>query len=516
MHRRRLLIGWAVMAALAVLGGGALLALLAAGVESRGGPAGYIVDVAIFTLLQASLSAVLSVGFAVPLALALASRPQFPGRRAMLRLFALPMALPVLVGVIGVLGIYGQAGLLNRLLQWGGAGSLPPVYGLGGILLAHVFYNLPLATLLLLARLEETPPETWRIAASLGLGPRSVLRLIDLPALREVLPRVVSLVFMLAVASFTIVLTLGGGPGATTLEVAIYQALRFDFDPGLAARLAMLQVGLSVAMAVLAGRYAQVVPVEPGMGRGSLRPIATGFWGSAAIGLGGLFVSAPLAAILIDGMTPSLIAVLGEASFFRALATSLVVAALSSIVAVSAAYGLAVAGASQPSRLVDAAALAGLVLPPVVIAAGWFLLAHRLGVASVSAPALVVLLNAMMAVPYAASVLLPAVRAAAERYDRLSASLGISGMRRFWRIDLPLLLRPISLALGLAALVSLGDLGVVAIFGGEGLTTLPLLLYQRLGSYRTEDAAALALLLALLSLALTWLLPRRSPEEAAP
>jgi thiamine transport system permease protein len=89
-------------------------------------------------------------------------------------------------------------------------------------------------------------------------------------------------------------------------------------------------------------------------------------------------------------------------------------------------------------------------------------------------------------------------------------------MRRFWRIDLPLLLRPISLALGLAALVSLGDLGVVAIFGGEGLTTLPLLLYQRLGSYRTEDAAALALLLALLSLTLTWLLPRRSPEEAAP
>lgn len=515
MRQRRLLIGGLVLLALAILAGGALLALLSAGIASRASMSSYIRDVTIFTLLQASLSAVLSVGLALPVALALASRPTFPGRRVLLRLFAVPMALPVLVGVIGVLGVYGQAGVLNRLLQWSGARSLPPVYGLTGILIAHVFYNLPLATLLLLSRLEETAPETWRIAASLGLGPRSVFRFIDWPALREVLPRVLGLVFMLAVASFTIVLTLGGGPGATTLEVAVYQALRFDFDPALAAKLAMLQIAISGAVVLILGRHAEALVVEPELGRGSLRPSSKSALSFLVIGLAALFVLGPLLLVLIGGLTPALGNVLGEPLFYRALATSLVIAVLSAVLAVAAAYGLALAHAAQRSRVLDAAALVGLVVPPVVIAAGWFLIAHRLGGAQTATPFLVVLLNGMLAMPYAASVLMPAVRATAERYDRLSASLGLSGMTRFRRIDLPLLARPVTLAFGIAALVSLGDLGIIAIFGGEGLTTLPLLLYQRLGSYRSEDAAALALLLMGLSLALTWLLPRRHREERA-
>ncbi len=515
MRRRRLLAGGAVLVVLTALVLAALFALVTTGIEGRGGTAGYIAGVTLFTLLQASLSAVLSVGLAVPVALALASRPAFPGRRLLLRLFAVPMALPVLVGVIGILSVYGQAGVLNRLAEWSGAGALPPIYGLAGILIAHVFYNLPLATLLLLARLEATAPETWRIAASLGLGPRNVFRFIDWPQLREALPRVLGLVFMLAVASFTIVLTLGGGPGATTLEVAIYQALRFDFDPGLAARLAMLQIAISGAVVLIVGGSGQALGVEPALGRGSLRPPSKSSWSLFAIGLAALFVLGPLLAVLIGGLTPALGKVLSEPLFYRALLTSLVIAAFSSLLAVAAAYGLALARAAHPSRALETAALIGLVVPPVVIAAGWFLIAHRLGVAQPVTPLLVVLLNAMMAIPYAASVLLPAVHATAERYDRLSASLGLSGMVRFWRIDLPLLARPMGLALGLAALVSLGDLGIIAIFGGEGLTTLPLLLYQRLGSYRTEDAAALALLLMGLSLALTWLLPRRNREEGA-
>ena len=53
---------------------------------------------------------------------------------------------------------------------------------------------------------------------------------------------------MLCITSFTIVLTLGGGPAATTLEVAIYQALRFDFDPARAVTLTLLQIALTVVV----------------------------------------------------------------------------------------------------------------------------------------------------------------------------------------------------------------------------------------------------------------------------
>ncbi|HXV30586.1 MAG TPA: thiamine/thiamine pyrophosphate ABC transporter permease ThiP, partial [Sinorhizobium sp.] len=61
------------------------------------------------------------------------------------------------------------------------------------------------------------------------------------------------------------------------------------------------------------------------------------------------------------------------------------------------------------------------------------------------------------------------------------------------------------MALSFALALSLGDLGAVALFGSQDLTTLPWLLYSRMGSYRTADAAGLALMLGLICLVLTVL-----------
>lgn len=47
---------------------------------------------------------------------------------------------------------------------------------------------------------------------------------------------------MLCFASFATVLSLGGGPQATTIELAIFQALSYDYDPARAAMLALIQM----------------------------------------------------------------------------------------------------------------------------------------------------------------------------------------------------------------------------------------------------------------------------------
>ena len=65
--------------------------------------------------------------------------------------------------------------------------------------------------------------------------------------LREVLPGALATVFALCLTSFAVALILGGGPWATTLELAIYQAVRFDFDLGHAAGLALVQAKRSSA-----------------------------------------------------------------------------------------------------------------------------------------------------------------------------------------------------------------------------------------------------------------------------
>src|SRR6266511_1084107 len=145
---------------------------------SRGGLVdAYVLQVVWFTVLQAALSTALSVGLVVPVARAYSHR-RFPGRVLLLRLFALPLALPAIVVILGTVEIYGRTGWISHV-----TGLKLDIYGLTGILLAHVFFNLPLATRILLQRLEAISPETWRLAAELGFSPRAHFRFVEWPAL---------------------------------------------------------------------------------------------------------------------------------------------------------------------------------------------------------------------------------------------------------------------------------------------------------------------------------------------
>jgi thiamine transport system permease protein len=60
----------------------------------------------------------------------------------------------------------------------------------------------------------------------------------------------------------------------------------------------------------------------------------------------------------------------------------------------------------------------------------------------------------------------------------------------------------------------LGDLGVVTLFGADQLLTLPALIYQKMGSYRSADAAGLALYLAVLTGLITYVALKAENRES--
>jgi len=62
--------------------------------------------------------------------------------------------------------------------------------------------------------------------------------------------------------------------------------------------------------------------------------------------------------------------------------------------------------------------------------------------------------------------------------------------------------RELGFAAGLTAALSMGDLGVIALFGSNQFQTLPWLLYQTMIRYRADEAAAMALVLLLLGIGL--------------
>jgi thiamine transport system permease protein len=111
------------------------------------------------------------------------------------------------------------------------------------------------------------------------------------------------------------------------------------------------------------------------------------------------------------------------------------------------------------------------------------------------APLMVVTVNAVMAMPFAMRAIRPAYDAAAGRHDRIASQLGISGWNRLRLIDWPSLRRSVATAFVFAMALSMGDLGVIALFGSDA----------RMGSYRTADAAGIALILAMVCLGLTVL-----------
>ncbi|MCF3641196.1 thiamine/thiamine pyrophosphate ABC transporter permease [Rhizobium sp. TRM95111] len=515
-ERRFLLAAGGTALGFVVLFVGIAVALLLA---HGGGPRGglfdaYVARVVRFTLLQAALSTLLSVALAIPVARALARQRRFPGRRWLIGLSALPLGLPALVATLGVIEIWGRQGVVNDIAGALGIAARLNVYGLTGILIAHVFFNLPLAARLMLAGLERIPGEYRLTAANLGMGPSAVFRLIEWPVLRRLVPGIAGLVFMLCATSFTIVLTLGGGPAATTIEVAIYQALRFDFDPGRAVLLAFLQIALTAALLMALSVFA--APVDEGTTGG--RPVrrfdaAAGRIADALVlALFTLFVAAPLAAVAVAGLAADAGRLAADPLVHRALATSLAIAVASAACALALALPvvcvpLVERRAASPLRGALDAGLAAagslvLLVPPVVIATGWFLALRPLGDTGAYAPVVVTLINALMALPFAVRVLGPAVRTHVARTGRLAASLGVTGMHRLRWIDLPALKRPLLTAFTFAMALSLGDLGAVAIFGADGFVTLPWLLFSRMGSYRTDDAAGIALLLGMLCLLL--------------
>jgi thiamine transport system permease protein len=453
----------------------------------------YLIRVLTFTLLQAGLSTVLSIAFGLPLARALARQGSFPGRALLLRLLNLPLALPAIVVIIGLIEVYGAGGWLGGLFS---------LYGLTGILLAHVFFNAPLAARLILADLERIPEENWKLAAQLDLASWPLWRVVEWPAIRSGVASAALLIFLLCASSFAVVLTLGGGPAATTLEVAIYQSLRADFDPQRAAMLALIQFGLCGVSALVAQRWGGLLEDVP-----MLRLAGRRFDGqrglSRLLDLGLitgllLLLLPPLLALLATGFTHVSV----TPSLLRALLTSLTLGAASAGLAFLLAWPLLALAVRSDiwRRLVAVAVLAAWIVPPAALATGWFIsLIAYAGPAWLSA-GLVIAMNAMMALPFVARVLMPALLRSAESHDRLCLSLGITGWNRLRLVEVPAVRTSAGLAFVMALILSLGDLTAISLFGTQDFVTLPALIYRQMGSYRFDDAIGTALVLGMIVL----------------
>jgi thiamine transport system permease protein len=396
--------------------------------------------------------------------------------------------------------------MLNDLLGLLRLGEVS-IYGLQGVVLAHVFFNLPLATRLLVQGWQSVPSEQFRLIAQLGVRPTTVFRLVEGPLLLRILPGAFALIFVICLTSFAVALTLGGGPRATTIELAIYQAFKFDFDLGKAALLSLVQLVVAGGAALLAFRLVPSTSFGGGMDRMQKRwDVKGGWWilpDACFILLASVFLILPILTIVISGVQGvwQMPVVVWSTTW-----TSLWVALLS--VAVLLALSLPMAGwvAVSKHTSVEAVGLIGLTVSPLMIGTGWFIVIHPFANPVDWALLVTVFVNAMMALPFALRILVPTFRETVQSYGRLSSAIGLSSFGFWFWVLLPRARPHIGFAAGLTGALSVGDLGVIALFGDPDRATLPLQMYRLMGNYRTEAAAGAALILLVLAFGIFWIM----------
>jgi iron(III) transport system permease protein len=486
------------------------------------------------SLWISAASVVLAALVGVPLAFVFA-RLEFPGRRVLGGLIALPVALPPLVGVIAFLFLFGESGFLSRGVQAVLGLQTPPwrLQGAGAILLVHAYSMYVYFYLFVRAGLARLDAAMEEAAAILGAGRARTLFRVTLPLLLPALVGAALLTFMTSLASFSAPYIFGGGFRVMTTQIVASK---------LNGEIAMAQVEtVTLALLAFAGLWAMrradpgrrvvvggvrgAAPRRRVLKRPAARnPPAPLGWGLLPHLTLLLISFVPPATWTVETLPPVLdgsnyAALAASPERLRPVLNSLWMAAAATAGAV--ALGLVAADLSVKLRGRLGAALETLLAVPWAVPGTVFAIALATAF-SVRAPLagrfvlvgtawILPLAYLVRSLPLTGRSALAGLRQLDPAMAEAAASLGAGRWRTLWRVRLPLL-RPALLAgAGLAFITALGDFVTSIVLYTYDTRPISIEILSSLRLQDTGVAAVYGVLLMVLSAAAFL---TRSGEEA--
>ena len=461
-----------------------------------------------FTFWQAVASTALTIAAGLAPAYVMA-RYEFRGRRLLDGLLASVFVLPTVV-----MGAAVRALLPDSI-----------DHGVMAILAAHVIFNLAVVVRTVGAVLTTLPRDTEAAAATLGASPRRVFREITLPAIVPALGAAASIVFVFTFTSFGVIRLLGG-VSRSTVEVEIWrQATQFG-NIGAAATLTVLQLAVVTVVvatsSMLQRRQSRSLSLRL---RSSRRPPVHGGqrrFVRAVAGLAALVVIAPLAALVERSLrirnSYSLDAwrTLGHSDArpgmsigidpLESLVESLKAMAVATVIAVGIGTlaAIAIAAARRGGQLLDTAMMLPIATSAITVGFGILITFDRSPVDWRSSRWIVPIGHALVAVPFVVRTVLPVLRGVEPRRLEAAATLGATPLRAWREVVLPHLRRPMTVAAGLAAAISLGEFGATSFLSRSGRETMPIAIERllgRTGAILQAQGYALAVVLAVATIA---------------
>jgi len=457
----------------------------------------YFLERGWFTAWQATVSVVLTLVLALPVAYVLACY-EFRGKAALEALIMVPFVLPTIVVAVAFTALLGPQGVANDALRAVFGLDEPPVRLLNtiwAILIAHVFYNVALAARIISVSWARLDTRLEDAAAMLGAGKVTTFLRITLPLLRTPLLAAGSLVFLFSFTSFGVVLILGG-PRFGTLETEIYRETLFLFRLPVAATLALVQLAATFG-AMWVNTALQRQTAQPGaMKRRPLRWTPGRRTTVAAIVVAiGIVTILPLASLaersihsdagytfdyyrtLNDNVRQQVLFV----TPFTAVRNSVSFAVLTMLIALPLGTLAAHGAVRLRSSLAEAVVQLPLGISAVTLGLGFLITLNRPPLDLRGSPAMVVIAHTLVAMPFVARTVAAQLRSLDPRLREAAAMLGASPLRAFVAVDLPLTWRSMAAGGVFAFAVSMGEFGATLLIARPEYSTIPLAIFRYLG-----------------------------------
>jgi iron(III) transport system permease protein len=410
---------------------------------------------------------------------------EFPGRKLLGSLIALPAVLPPLVGVIAFLFLYGESGFVARALQYVFRFQQAPwrLQGAGGILLVHAYSMYVYFYLFTRAGLAKVDAAMIEAAHALGAGRWRTLTRVTLPLLRPSLAGATVLTFMTALGSFSAPYVFGGGFRVMPTQIV---ASRLNGEDSLAMveTVALALVAL-IALALLRRSEGDAVLVSLGKGaaprRRAIRAPAARILATAAGWALAVVLLLPHLTLMLVSLVPyaswtteafppvlnldNYRRLLGDPARLAPLVNSLWMAVVSTAGAV--ALALAAGWAVVRRRVRLSKVIEGLVALPWALPGTVFAIALAVTF-SVTKPfearwvfvgtaVILPLAYLVRNVPVTGRAILAGYRQLDPAFEEAAASLGAGKWATFRRVSLPLLSPALMAGASLAFVAALGD-----------------------------------------------------------
>jgi thiamine transport system permease protein len=481
-----------------------------------------------FTVVQAFISAAVTIIMAFPGAYLL-SKYRFPGKSVIIAATTVPFVLPSLVLAVGFLGVFGPQGTINGWIEdfngWYGkflplleilytnggikgwyAASIPLLdilYTKRIIILAHIFFNFPIALRIIHSRYGSMDPDLENAARSMGADRIRTFFKVTLPQMRYSLLSSFSLVFTFCLLSLGVILVIGGLNH--TLEVEVLSRF-YDLKPHQGGALVIIEsiIVLLTTMVYLwsSSREGSRADVALGKGISKIPGRKPNLWSAFLI-----FVYIALVVIVIFGPLISV----GQESlssggsgggltlewYGKVLSRQgdkvLTISPLGAIIN-SLLFGTMTMLLAVPLSIVTAHMLIGkkfrskwaldvLLLFP--LGASSVALGYGLVKAFSGAPLqlagtwyIVVLVHTVIAYPLGARAVYSSLKSIPPDLVKAARSMGAGNLEAYVKVELPLMMPGILIAAVFAFAISIGELGATLMVSKEAYMTMPVFLYK--------------------------------------